>query len=56
LQASNCFSPLLYRNRSAIERLFCLLKDFRRVATRYARIAVNFLAAVRIAATASYRL
>jgi transposase/GNAT superfamily N-acetyltransferase len=24
----NCFSPLLYRNRNAIERMFCRLKDF----------------------------
>jgi transposase len=32
----NCFSPFLYRNRNAIERMFCRLKDFRRVATRYA--------------------
>jgi transposase len=40
----NCFSPVLYRNRNAIERMFCRLKDFRRVATRYDRSAVNFLA------------
>ena len=26
----NCFSPFLYRNRNAIERMFCRLKDFRR--------------------------
>src|SRR4051794_41011717 len=45
----NCFSPFLYRNRNAIERMFCRLKDFRRVATRYDRNAVNFLAAVCIA-------
>jgi transposase len=31
----NCFSPLLYRNRNAIERMFCRLKACRRVATRY---------------------
>ncbi|MBK9082660.1 MAG: IS5 family transposase [Rhizobiales bacterium] len=52
----NCFSPFLYRNRNAIERMFCRLKDFRRVATRYDRSAVNFLAAVCIAATVSYWL
>jgi transposase len=23
----NCFSPFLYRNRNAIERMFCRLKD-----------------------------
>jgi transposase len=52
----NCFSPFLYRNRNAIERMFCRLKDFRRVATRYDRNAVNFLAAVCIAAAISYWL
>ena len=52
----NCFSPFLYRNRNAIERMFCRLKDFRRVATRYDRNAANFLAAVCLAATVSYWL
>ena len=52
----NCFSPFLYRNRNAIERMFCRLKDFRRVATRYDRNVVNFLAAVCLAATVSYWL
>lgn len=52
----NCFSPVLYRNRNAIERMFCRLKDFRRVATRYDRNATHFLAAIHIAATVSYWL
>ena len=51
-----CFSPVLYRDRNAIERMFCWLKDFRRVATRYDRLAVNFLAAVCIAAIVGYWL
>ena len=51
-----CFSPFLYRNRNAIERMFCRLKDFRRVATRYHRSATNFLAAISITATVSYWL
>jgi hypothetical protein len=50
----NRFSPALYRGRDAIERMFCRLKDFRRIATRYNRLAVNFLAAACIAATVSY--
>jgi transposase len=29
----SCFSPFLYRKRNAIERMFCRLKDFRRIAT-----------------------
>jgi transposase len=52
----NCLSPFLYKNRNVIERMFCRLKDFRRVATRYDRNAINFLAAVCIAATVSYWL
>jgi transposase len=36
--------------------MFCRLKDFRRMATRYDRIANNFLAAVCIVATVSYWL
>jgi len=45
-----CFSPVLYRGRNAIERMVCRLKDFRRVATRYDRLATNYLAAVCLAA------
>jgi transposase len=48
--------PFLYRARNAIERMVCRLKDFRRIATRYDRLATNFLAAIRIAATISYWL
>jgi len=42
-----------YKDRWRVEAMFCRLKDFRRVATRYDRNAVNFLAAVCIAATVS---
>jgi len=52
----NCFSPFLYRDRNAIERMFCRIKDFRRIATRYDRKAENFLAAVQIAATVAFWL
>ena len=52
----NCFSPFLYKDRNAIERMFCRIKDFRRIATRYDRLARNFLAAVCIAAIVSYWL
>ncbi|WP_408901882.1 IS5 family transposase [Plastoroseomonas hellenica] len=50
------FSPVLYRGRNAIERMFCRLKDFRRIATRYDKLATNFLSAVYVAATVSYWL
>ena len=52
----NCFSPVLYRNRNAIERMFGRLKDFRRVATRYDKLAETFHATVCIAAIVSYWL
>ena len=36
---------------SAIERMFGRIKDFRRIATRYDKLARNFLAAVCLVAT-----
>lgn len=39
-----------YRQRNLIERMFSRLKDFRRVATRYDKLARNFLAGVVLAA------
>ena len=52
----NCFSPTLYRDRNAIERMFGRIKDFRRIATRYDRLALNFLAAICLVATICYWL
>ncbi len=40
-----------YRRRNLIERMFCRLKDFRRIATRYDRLAENFLSALALVAT-----
>ena len=51
-----CFSPFLYKARNRIERFFNRMKHFRRVATRYDRLATNYLAAVCLAATVSYWL
>ncbi len=44
-----CFSKRLYRERNLIERFFYKLKHFRCVATRYDKLAANFLAVVQIA-------
>jgi len=44
-----CFSKRLYRERNLIERFFSKLKHFRRVATRYDKLAANFLAMVQLA-------
>ncbi len=52
----NSFSPFLYRDRNAIERMFGRIKDFRRIATRYDKLARNFLAAVCLVATICYWL
>ncbi len=41
--------PDLYRRRNLIERFFCKLKQFRRIATRFEKHAANFLAAVALA-------
>ena len=43
-----------YRDRWRIEAAFCRLKDFRRVATRYDKLAVNFLSAVVLAAIVAF--
>jgi transposase len=41
----------IYRQRNRVERFFCRLKHFRRVATRFDKLARNFLAAVLLAST-----
>jgi transposase len=43
--------PELYRERNLIERFFNKLKHFRRIATRFDKLARNFLAAVLLAST-----
>lgn len=43
-----------YRDRWLIEAMFCRLKDFRRVATRYDKLAANFLSAVALAAAVAF--
>lgn len=43
-----------YRQRNTVERLWARLKDFRRIATRYDKLAANFLSGVLIAATIAY--
>jgi transposase len=43
------FDQTLYRERNLIERFFSKLKHFRRIATRYDKLADNFLAMVKLA-------
>ncbi len=44
-----CFSKTLYRECNQVERFFSKLNHFRRIATRYDRLADNFLAKVKLA-------
>jgi transposase len=45
-----CFSPYLYRARNHVERFFNRIKHCRRIATRYDKLAANYLAFVKLAA------
>jgi transposase len=38
----------LYRLRNVVERFFCRCKDMRRIATRFDKLARNFLAAIHL--------
>ena len=52
IQAREHFHPFnkrSYKQRNLIERMFCRLKDWRRIATRYDKLAANFTAAIAIA-------
>jgi len=40
-----------YKNRNVVERCFCRLKDWRRIATRYDKLAQNFFSAFCFVAT-----
>jgi putative transposase len=44
------FDETAYRQRNLIERMFCRLKDWSRIAIRYDKLAANFAAAVMLAA------
>ena len=44
-----CFSPYLYRDRNLVERFFNKIKQCRRVATRYDKLAANYFAFVKLA-------
>ena len=43
------FSAFLYKDRNLVERFFNKLKHFRGVATRYDKLAENYLAGVKLA-------
>jgi len=43
-----------YRARNLVERLWCRLKDWRRIATRYDKLAANCMAGVFLAAIITF--
>jgi transposase len=45
------YDKALYEERNHIERMFGKMKHFRRVATRYDKLAVSYMAFVLLAAT-----
>ena len=44
------FDKHLYRNRNLVERFFCRIKQFRRIATRYDKLAQRFASFVALTA------
>ena len=44
-----CFSPHLYKARNLVERFFNKIKHFHRIATRYDKLAANYMAMVKLA-------
>lgn len=44
------FDQHLYKNRNLVERFFCRIKQFRRIATRYDKLADRFASFVALAA------
>jgi transposase len=50
----HCYDKLIYKGRNVIERMFCRLKDFRRIATRYDKRADVFLSTILLAAALTW--
>jgi transposase len=45
------FDAEQYKNRNLIERFFCRIKQFRRIATRYEKLASRYSAFIALAAS-----
>ena len=52
----SCFSRTHYKGRNAVERMLYRLKDYRRIATRYDKLATNFLGAIYLVAAITWWL
>ena len=45
------YDKIVYKERNVVERLFQKLKHYRRIATRYERLARNYMAMLSLVAT-----
>jgi transposase len=48
------YDKALYKERNRVERFFSRIKQCRRIATRYDKLARNFLAGIALAATVTW--
>ena len=48
------FNRTAYKRRNLVERALCRIKDFRRVATRYDKLAATYAAAISLAAIVAW--
>ena len=48
---SRAYDKIIYKERNFVERLFQNLKHYRRIATRYERLARNYMAMLSLVAT-----
>lgn len=53
-RARIAYDRIAYKARNLVERFWCRIKDWRRVATRYDKLARNFLASALVAAALIY--
>ena len=44
-----CFNPHLHKARTRVERIFNKIKHFRRIATRFDKLAANYMAMIKLA-------
>lgn len=50
------FDSVTYKRRNVVERTFCRLKDFRRVATRFDRLDATFISTLCLASALAFFL
>ncbi|MDF9797783.1 transposase [Catalinimonas alkaloidigena] len=48
------FNKVIYKERTSVEQSIGYLKEYRRIATRYDKLTVNFLAMVKLAFVRRY--